>query len=293
MADRRVTISLVPSPLTTPVLEGRVKVDGVALSTHASQTVDANSRAMLEGKYDVAEMSLATFLKAKDDGAKLIGLPVFSGRRFVQPGVAASKKSGLKDPSQLAGKRVGVPQYWLTSSVWHRGVLQHVHGVMPDKVEWITVVSERGAAAFPKGIRVTPREGAKIPELLETGEIDAAMVPRPAEGSCIFADVVAAQRDYLAKTGIFPIMHFIVMREQVADLAPALSRAFGAAKQGAEQEAPILGVSAAEGLKSFGGDAYPYGLGPNRKVLDTFLGYAHEQGLTRKKLALDDLFVAA
>jgi 4,5-dihydroxyphthalate decarboxylase len=293
MADRRVTISLVPSSLTTPMLDGRVKVDGVHVVPNESKTVDANSRAMLEGKYDVAEMSLATFLKAKDDGAKLIGLPVFPGRRFVQPGVAASKTSGLTDPSEFAGKRVGVPQYWLTSSVWHRGVLQHVHGVAPDKVEWVTVVSERGEAEFPKGIRVTPREGAKIPELLAAGEIDAALVPRPAEGSCIFPDVVAAQRDYLAKTGIFPIMHFIVMREEVADLAPALSRAFAAAKQGAEQEAPILGMSAAEGLKTFGGDAYPYGLGPNRKVLDTFLGYAYEQGLTRKKLALDDLFVAA
>jgi 4,5-dihydroxyphthalate decarboxylase len=293
MADRRITISLVPSSLTNPLLDGSVRVEGVGLVLNASQTVDANSRAMLDGKYDVAEMSLATFLRAKEGGAKLIGLPVFPGRRFVQPGVAVSKKSGLRDPSEFAGRRVGVPQYWLTSSVWHRGVLQHVHGVAPDKVEWVTVVSERGEAAFPKGVRVTAREGAKIPDLFASGEIDAALVPRPAEGNCIFPDVVQAQRDYLARTGIFPIMHFIVMREEVADLAPALSRAFATAKKGAEQEAPILGLSAAEGLKSFGGDAYPYGLGPNRKVLDTFLGYANEQGLTRKKLPLDALFVEA
>jgi 4,5-dihydroxyphthalate decarboxylase len=293
MADRRLTVSLVPSSLTTPILEGRVKVDGVEVAPNASQTVDANSRAMLDGKYDVAEMSLATFLRAKENGAKLIGLPVFPGRRFVQPGVAVAKKSGLKDPSEFAGKRVAVPQYWLTSSVWHRGVLQHVHGVSPDKVEWVTVVSERGEAQFPKGIHVTTREGAKVPELLAAGEVDAALVPRPAEGSCIFPDVVAAQRDYLARTGIFPIMHFVVMREAVVDLAPALSRAFAAAKKGAEQEAPIFGMSAAEGLKPFGGDAFPYGLGPNRKVLDTFLGYAHEQGLTRSKLSLDQLFIEA
>jgi 4,5-dihydroxyphthalate decarboxylase len=294
MADRtRITVSLVPSPLTGPLLDGSVKVEGVELEPNASKTVDANSRAMLEGKYDVAEMSLATYLRAKETGAPLIGLPVFPGRRFPQPGAAVRRGSGIKRPRELAGKRVGLPQYWLTSSVWHRGVLQHEYGVAPKEVDWVTVVPERGAAEFPQGVRVTSREGATLPALLDAGEIDAALGPRPVEENCLFPDVAAEQREYLAHTGIFPIMHFIVLRESLAGLAPNLMRAFAAVKQRATPEPPIYGMSVGDGLRVFGGDAYPYGLGPNRKVLDTFLGYAHEQGLTRKKLSLDALFVEA
>jgi len=290
--NAKIALALVPSSLTTPLLEGRVKIEGVAVVPHAAKSVDDNSRAMLAGGFDVAEMSLATFARAKDQGAKLIGLPVFPGRRFVQPGVAVAKGRKFASPREFKGKRVGLPQYWLTSSVWHRGVLQHEYGVAPDQVEWVTVVSERGAATLPGGVRVTAREGAKIPELLDSGEIDAALVPRPVPGNCLFPDVPAAQRDYLAHTGIFPIMHFIVLREAVADLAPVLMRAFAQAKEGAAApEPPIQGMSAEAGRAAFGHDPWPYGLAANRAVLDTFLGYAHEQGLVRERQSVDALFV--
>lgn len=290
--NAKIALALVPSSLTTPLLDGTVKIDGVAIVPHAAKSVDDNSRAMLSGGFDVAEMSLATFARAKDQGAPLIGLPVFPGRRFVQPGVAVAKGKTFGSPSEFKGKRVALPQYWLTSSVWHRGVLQHVYGVAPDQVEWITVVPERGAAKFPDGVRVAAREGAKIPELLEKGEVDAALLPRPNGGTCLFADPVAAQREYLAASGTFPIMHFIVMREAVADLAPNLMRAFAKAKDGAAApEPPIQGMSADEGRRAFGRDPWPYGLAANRTVLDTFLGFAHEQGLVRARQSVDALFV--
>ena len=308
--NAKIALSLVPSPLTTPLLDGTVRIDGVAVVPHAAKSVDDNSRAMLGGGFDVAEMSLATFLRAKDRGAALIGIPVFPGRRFTHPGIAVRKGAGIAGPRDLAGRRIGLPQYWLTSSVWHRGVLAHEYGVAPDKVEWITVVPERGAAAFPNGVRVTAREGAKIPALLATGEIDAALVPRPVtdagygpSAGPIFADVAAAQRDYLARTHVFPIMHFIVARTalvaEAPELAGALMRAFETAKRRAlgdpkaraGLELPVHGLAMDAALAVFGGDAWPYGLGLNRAVLDTFLGYAHEQGLTRARLALDDLFV--
>lgn len=289
--NAKIALALVPSSLTTPLLDGTVKIEGVAIVPHAAKSVDDNSRAMLAGGFDVAEMSLATFARAKDQGAKLIGLPVFPGRRFVQPGVAARKGAGIATPADLAGRRVALPQYWLTSSVWHRGVLHSQYGVAPDKVDWVTVVAERGAAQFPKEVRVTAREGAKIPDLLKSGEIDAALVPRPLAADCIFADVAAAQRDYLSRTGIFPIMHFIVMREEVAELAPTLMRAFATAKAAAAPpEPPIYGMSAEAGMAAFGGDPWPYGLAKNRAVLDTFLGYAHDQGLVQARQSVDALF---
>jgi len=139
----KIALSLVPSSLTTPLLDGSVKIDGVAVVPHAAKSVDDNSRAMLSGGFDVAEMSLATFARAKDRGAKLIGLPVFPGRRFIQPGVAVAKGRRFASPREFAGKTVALPQYWLTSSMWHRGVLQHEYGVAPDQVNWVTAVVER------------------------------------------------------------------------------------------------------------------------------------------------------
>jgi 4,5-dihydroxyphthalate decarboxylase len=290
----KIALALVPSSLTTPLLDGTVKIEGVAVVPHAAKSVDDNSRAMLSGGFDVAEMSLATFCRAKDQGARLIGLPVFPGRRFVQPGVAVGKGRNYASPRELAGKTVALPQYWLTSSVWHRGVLQHEYGVAPEGVDWVTVVAERGAAEFPKGVRVAAREGLKIPELLERGEVDAALVPRPIPGNCLFRDPAAAQREYVLATGIFPIMHFIVMREEVAELAPALMRAFEAAKaRAAAPEPPIQGMSIEEGMRAIGRDPWPYGLVKNRAVLDTFLLYAHEQGLVRTRQTVDALFVKA
>ena len=306
----KISLSLVPSPLTTPLLDGTVKIEGVAVVPHAAKSVDDNSRAMLGGGFDVAEMSLATFSRAKDGGAALTGLPIFPGRRFTQPGIAVRKGSGIASPRDLAGRRVALPQYWLTSSVWHRGVLLHEYGVAPETVEWVTVVAERGEAEFPKGVRVTPREGAKIPELLASGEVDAALVPRPvtergydpAAGPG-FADVAAEQRGYLSRTGIFPIMHFIVARTALLDEAPELPRvlraAFEAAKRSAlaDQKArqglelPVHGLDIDAALAVFGGDAWPYGLARNRTVLDTFFGYAQEQGLVRQKPSVDALFV--
>src|SRR4029078_13432067 len=101
-----------------------------------------------------------------------------------------------------------------------RGVSQHEYGVAPHQVNWVTAVAERGESAFPAGVNVTVREGANIPELLAAGEVDAALLPRPVSGgNCLFPDPAQAQREYMAATGIFPIMHFIVMREAVAELA--------------------------------------------------------------------------
>ena len=289
----KIALSLVPSSLTTPLLDGTVKIEGVAVVPHAAKSVDDNSRAMLSGGFDVAEMSLATFARVKDRGAKLVGLPVFPGRRFVQPGIAVGKGRKFASPREFAGKTVALPQYWLTSSMWHRGVLQHEYGVAPHQVNWITAVVERGETSFPDGLNVTVREGAKIPELLESGEVDAALLPRPIPGNCVFRDPAQAQREYVLATGIFPIMHFIVMREEVVELAPALMRAFEKAKsRAAAPEPPIQGMSVEDGMRAIGRDPWPYGLAKNRAVLDIFFGYAHEQGLVRTRQSVDALFVS-
>jgi len=102
---------------------------------------------MIAGKYDIAEMSMATYVQARARGLDLLALPVFMGRRFLQPCVAFAKNSTIGSPSELRGKRIGLPQFWMTSSMWHRGLLEHEYGVPATQVEWVTTQPERLDAA--------------------------------------------------------------------------------------------------------------------------------------------------
>ena len=129
---KTLSMSLIAGPLTDPLLGGEVAVavsGDVAISVAAGPSVDRNSRMMLDGAFDVAEMSFSTYIKARELGKDLIGVPIFTGRGFLQPGVVCSVASGIRRPEDLAGKRVGVPQFWMTSSVWHRLILEQQHGV--------------------------------------------------------------------------------------------------------------------------------------------------------------------
>lgn len=302
------TVSLVPSALTAPLIEGVVAVEGARIV--AAKSVDDNSRRMLQGAFDAAEMSLATFVRAVYDGAQLIGLPVFPGRRFVQAGVLVRRDAGIGHPRELAGRRVALPQYWLTSSVWHRGVLREEYGVDEKAVHWLTLAPERGGAPFPQNVHVTACAGASIAELLAHGRADAALVPRPtspelerAGAVCLFADVGAAQRDYYARTGVFPIMHFIAMRKAAFASEPRFAAAFGAAFQRAKHmalreparrlalESPLAGLELEAALALLEGDLWPIGLERNRSALASFTRYAREQGLASVLPPLEKLFV--
>lgn len=311
----RLSMSLVPGPLTQPVLAGDVVPAGTDVAVTAGKSVDGNSRQMLNLAFDVAEMSLATFLKAREQGTPLIGLPIFTGRRFLQPCVLVSTRAGIERPSDLAGKRVGLPQFWMTSSLWHRGILEQQHGVAQDAVAWHTITEER-FAGLEMPPYVTLRRGAAegsgppdgfLQELLLAGELDATMTPRPGDELArrdsrvrqLYRDVVQTQREYYLSTGVFPIMHFVVMRAELDAqhpwLAESLCAAFAAAKArtraaGAGPEPPIAGMAPAEVAAVFGEDSWPYGLERNRRTLETFVGFATRQGLLHQPIPVDELF---
>jgi 4,5-dihydroxyphthalate decarboxylase len=312
MTAIKIRVSLVPSPLTTPLLDGGVGIQGAEVVPNASKTVDENSRKMLQGAYDVAEMSLATFLSAAGPDSELLGLPVFPGRRFIHGGMLCRPDAGIRSPADLAGRKVGIPQYWLTSSVWHRGILRDEFGVDTSSIDWVTVTPERGTASFPREAKVTYLEGVSFQDLLIEARTEALLMPRTDLASLkhpriapIFPDVAAAQQRYFAATGIFPIMHFIVMRRELHDRAPALAgniiAAFETAKtavmsdpaQQSRLEAPIEGTSPAQWTGVLGQDPWKYGIEANRKPIETFLRYAQEEGLVRAPMRVDDLFATA
>lgn len=306
----KVSLSLVRSPLTAPVLDGAVAIDGITPEIHEANSVNRNSREMLDGAYDVAEMSLATYFKAREDGLDFTGLPIFTGRRFVHSGIHTRPGAGIDSPARLAGRRVCVPQYWMTSSVWHRVLLAQEYGVGADRVHWVTTGPERlKSAGYPPGVDVTCADGKLPGELLADGTVDAVLVPKrggrmigDAAYETPFADVIAAQCDSFAATGVFPIMHFIVMRGSLAErspsLAAALCAAFVAAKASAmadeagleDMEPPVWGEKVSASLPLFDGDAWPYGIDANRRTLEVIRESLVEQGLIRTPVKLDALF---
>jgi 4,5-dihydroxyphthalate decarboxylase len=286
--------------------------------TQEARSVNTNSVEMLGLKYDVAEMSLATFVKAREQGIPLVALPIFPGRRFMQQGVTYAPGSSIKNLSELRGKRVGLPQFWMTSSVWHRLLLHREYGVAQQEVHWVTMAPERLAS---QGLPPEARQdtsGRGVRELLMAGELDAQMGPGVGGGGRdegerggssdggrgpvpAFPDLTAALRDYFTRSGIFPIAHLIVMKKALADgepwLVESLCTAFEAAKQrglpdalATDAEQPIPGLGVDETISLFGPDPWAYGISKNRAVLQIFLDDAQQQGLIGGPMAPEQLF---
>ncbi len=302
------TMSLVASGLTQPLLDGTVRVSGAEFDVSPGKSVDDNSRQMLKGVFDVAEMSIATFLKAWERGGDLLGLPIFTGRRFLHPAVLCNVASGIDRPEDFRGKRVGLPQFWMTSSIWHRGILQQQHGVSQDAVRWYTAVQERFEdLRTPPGVSINALpEGRSLNDALLSGEIDAVMTPGRGgpgvQGDRIknpYGDLVQAQRSFFTSTGVFPIMHFVVMRRTLAEQQPGLAGSLFSAFVEAKRRAlsngtagvPIDELSTDELTRLFGADPYQYGLAPNRRPLGTFLDFARGQGWSEGEIRQEDLFV--
>jgi 4,5-dihydroxyphthalate decarboxylase len=305
-----VTLSVIPSGLTAAILDGTFPIRNAELQMFEAKSVDKNSRAMLGLEFDIGEMSFATYLKAREDGVPLIGLPIFTGRRFSHPCISFHRGAGISTLADLSGKRVGVPQYWLTSSVWHRSLLAE-YGVEPRSIDWVTTAPERSSTLrLPAGVKVRQVDSdlQGLQAMLNAGEIDAVLSPRPAKAADAvalpFADIVQAQHDYFRRTAILPIMHFIVMKQSTEQhhpgLAPELAGAFAQAKERAlagdatvPLESPIHGENVAQARDFFGGDPWPYGIEPNERVIRHFLATAREQGLVKRRFEPRELFAAS
>jgi 4,5-dihydroxyphthalate decarboxylase len=298
------TCSLIDSALTRPILDGAV-ADPALDATFTTATVDENSRAMIAGAYDVAEMSMATYVQARARGLELIAIPVFMGRRFLQPCVAFAKNTTFGSPSELRGKRIGLPQFWMTSSMWHRGLLEHEYGVPATQVEWVTNQPERLDVGFSPGARVTnvgDQPLSALPKLLADGIVDVIFSPRPPERdgklSFLFDDPVATALEYRQRTGIYPLLHTIVLKASLKAQAPAFFDLFRRSKEHAyahpganEIESPIAGLSFDEARARLG-DPYPFGVRNNTAAIEAFMTYSVEQALTVERVGAQDAFLA-
>lgn len=304
---------------TEALRDGRVRVAGVDL-TYIPQTVEETFFRMARfQEFDAAEMSLASYVVSLSRGAPFVAIPVFPSRFFRHSGIYVSARSGIRQPADLAGSRVGIAEYQLTANVWIRGILDEYYGVPLESVSYhVGGLHEAGrieklALDLPPAIRIEPiPAGRTLDEMLVTGELDAAYTPRAprsfTDGSGavrrLFDPAPDAEAEYFAETGIFPIMHVVVLRREVYErnrwLARSLTEAFGEAKRLAEEnfhETATLRTMLPWMLDEYerttallGDDYWPYGLADNEATLDAFLGYAHRQGLTPDRLAPRGLF---
>ena len=303
----KISISVIPSFLTSPVLEGQVRVQGVDVDLHPAPSVNENTLAMLDLEFDVGEMSMATFIRARYEGLPLVALPLFTGRRFIHPAFVFSPRAGLSDPAEMRGKRIGLPQFWMTSSVWGRFLLRQEYGVSVRDASWVTFRPERTARlAFPDGVEVRYESQRTPVEMLASGELDAAVgaTGRGEQAGVVpaFPDLGMAERAYYARLPVFPIMHMIVMNERLLREAPelpaSLCQAFEEAKRTGMSSTPpdaperiVVGGSARETEDLLGNDPWPYGIAPNRHVVESLLEDVVDQGLVDRLMTVEELFV--
>ena len=310
---------------TEALFDGRVTIDGFETRLETAPLVSDIFRRMVEGEFDVAELGLTYFLRTVDlDDPPFLALPIFPNRNFRHSAIYVNTASGIEEPQDLAGKTVGeFALYGHDAGVWPKGILSDEYGLTPDRCRWVIGGTDHPIPSFdwipqpvPAGVDVRHApDGATLAGMLEAGEIDALIsvdVPQAfLDGSPsiarLFPDHEAQERDYYRRTGIFPPMHVVAIRRDIAGepgLAEAVHDAFtrakdlavqrlraDAAKQHMSFTTPWLSPLIAENRRLLGEDWWPYGVAANRKAVDTFLRYHHEQGLSERLLTSDDIFV--
>ena len=305
---------------TRALEDGTVRPDGVDLTYLNLPVEETFFRMLRHREFDAAEMSLSSYVThvAGTDRPDLVAVPAFPSRAFRHHGIHVRVDSPVTAPAQLAGGLVGVPEYQLTAVVWIRGILADRHGLPVDAVRYRTGGMhapgrvEKQRLTLPRGIDVAPIPSDRtLVDMLADGEIDALYAPRtprptrPGSIRTLFTDPRAEEERYAAETGIFPIMHTVVLRRELYERHPwtagSLLAAFDRAKaltaaRLTETAAnptmlPWLADELDRTRALLGPDHWPYGLDANREALAVFLRYAHEQGLTPRRLDPDELFV--
>ena len=315
-----------------PLMNGAVKADGIEIIPTYSHPSETFWRQLKFHEFHIAEMSMSSYLIARSRGADMIALPVFPSRRFFHAEQSYHVDSGIKQPRDIVGKRVGVGEYQQTAALWTRGVLEHDFGVSQYKVDWYMERTEElshgGATGFtpPPDIsfhRIPPEKS--LATMLVNHEIDVAPIAghlsrafnvidrsthmRAGEGDWskvkpLFPDEIDEAKRFVAKHGFVPVNHTYIIRGDVyreqPGIAVKLYQAFVAAKEQAAEtllaRIPAALIFPEEYLAMtraiLGDDPFPYGIKANRGMIDTIVGYSLEQHLTPRKMSVEELFAA-
>ena len=314
-----------------PLMNGTIKVDGVELIPTYSHPAETFWRQLKFGEFEVAEMSMSSFLIARSQGADMIALPAFPSRRLFQTELSYHVDSGITKPEDLAGKRLGVAEYQQTAALWIRGILEHDFGVSQYKIHWYMERSEEmshgGATGFkpPPGISFSRIDKSKsLKSTLLAHELDVAHVASPwvlqanaldrssriggddwSKIRPLFPDRMAEGARFYRQHGFLPVNHAYIIRGDVhrkhpwlaAKLYDGFVRAKTAANEKLTEQIPAALIFGPEYLAQtralVGDDPFPFGIKANRAMLDMIIGFSHEQGLTPRQMKIDELFAAS
>jgi 4,5-dihydroxyphthalate decarboxylase len=262
-------------------------------------------RRMVRGnEFDICEMAITTYICAKAYGKPMTAVPVFLVRAFHHGAILVNAKAGIAAPQDLEGKKVGVNRgYTVTTGVWARGILQHEYGVDLSKITWVLSGDEHVAEYKPPGNVVPMASGKKMDDMLVSGELAAAIgvdVKHP-DVKPLIPNALDAGLAALRRNGLYPINHTVVIKDELIakhpDLAADVFGAFAAAKgryvdrlKAGRIDQPTEVDNVHRRVMEITGDPLPYGIGPNRKVLDELIGHALAQGIITKPVTVDELF---
>jgi 4,5-dihydroxyphthalate decarboxylase len=312
-----------------PLMNGTIELDGIELIPTYSHPAETFWRQLKFQEFEVAEMSMSSYLIARAQGADMVALPVFPSRRLFQTELSYNVDSGIKGPTDLIGKRLGVAEYQQTAALWIRGILEHDFGVSQYKVHWHMERSEEmshgGATGFkpPAGISFSriPRDKS-LASTLASQELDVAHIASPwvlranaldrssritggwnwNKVRPLFPDRMAEGARFFQKHGFLPVNHAYIIRGDThrkcpwvaASLYDGFVRAKAFAREKLLEDIPSALIFGAEYLSMtrdrVGDDPFPYGLKANAALLDTITGYSYEQGLTPRKMKVEELF---
>lgn len=319
MNPLRLSIAFWDYDRVRPLIDRTIEPEGIELHPIISRPSETFFRMLRRQEFDVSELSLSnyTMLRARGDDS-FMAIPVFPSRLFRHSCIYVNANAGIHEPRDLIGRRIGVPEYSMTAAVFARGLLRHEYGVTPETIDWFSGTQDglqrpsRIDFDLP-GIRLTRMPLAQdMGPMLESGELDAIISPNApkalgrGDGGVrrLFPDYREVEREYFARTGIFPIMHTIVLRKDIYEnhpwAAPRLFDAFVRAKEWAYRQLmetdalkltlPWVVAETEETRRLMGDDFWPYGIEPNRASLEALPQYLYEQHLAPRVPAVEELF---
>jgi 4,5-dihydroxyphthalate decarboxylase len=312
-----------------PLMSGTIQADGIELIPTYSHPSETFWRQLKFREFEVGEMSMSSFLIARERGFDMVALPVFPSRRLFHAELSYHVDSGIKQPSDLVGKRIGVAEYQQTAALWIRGTLEHDFGVSQYKLHWYMERTEEmshgGATGFkpPPGIsfnRIPPDKS--LASMLANGELDAAPIASPwvlrdnaldrssritgggnwNKVKPLFPDRMVEGARFFQKHGFLPVNHAYTIRGDIYrkhpwvafNLYTAFVKAKAFAREKLMERIPTALFFGPEYLAMtrdiFGDDPFPYGINTNAAMLDTITAYSYEQGLTSRKMKVEELF---
>jgi 4,5-dihydroxyphthalate decarboxylase len=305
---------------TRALLEDRISADGVELTCLNLPVEETFFRMLRHREFHIAELSLSSYtVSLSRENPPFVAIPIFLSRYFRHSCIYINADSGIREPKDLIGKRIGNPEYQMTAPVWIRGIMSDEYGVPVAGATYLSGGEEEPgrpekiALSLPPEFRLESIPADRtLSQMIESGEIDALYTARapstfyknPAKVKRLFENYQAVELEYYRKTKIFPPMHIVAIRRDVYErdpwVAQSLFKAFKLAQKEAYQELretaalktmlPWLTSHVEETEKLMGPDFWPYGYEPNVHALGTFLRYHYEQGLSKRQLTPKEIF---